>query len=83
MVAGAKGLRLASLGALSPASLSAGTTSATAPACLKPFQGPRPEMPAEKCYACDGDMTEIQSCKFRCAKCGAILDCEDVSGLPR
>ena len=40
-------------------------------------------MPAEKCYGCGADMVEIQTCKFRCGNCGALLDCEDVSGLPR
>jgi len=28
-------------------------------------------------------MIEIQACKFMCYQCGALLDCEDVSGLPR
>ena len=37
----------------------------------------------EKCYACGEDMIEIQTCKFRCNGCGALLDCEDVSGLPK
>ncbi len=40
-------------------------------------------MTAEECYACGGDMVEIQACKFRCNNCGALLDCEDVSGLPK
>jgi len=40
-------------------------------------------MQVEKCYACGAPMLAIQSCKFRCTECGALLDCEDVSGLPR
>ena len=40
-------------------------------------------MQGEKCYACGGDMIEIQTCKLRCVSCGALLDCEDVSGLPK
>ena len=42
-------------------------------------------MPSEGkqvCY-CGALMVEINSCKFRCPNCGAILDCEDVSGLPK
>ena len=83
MAAGEKGLRLASLGARSPGPLSAGTISATGSASLKPFQGSRGRLPSEMCYACGADMVEIQACKFRCSSCGALLDCEDVSGLPR
>jgi len=41
------------------------------------------DVPKEECYACGSPMTEIQTCKFRCNNCGAILDCEDVSGLPK
>jgi len=40
-------------------------------------------LPEEKCYACGDKMVEIQVCKYRCPNCGALLDCEDVSGLPR
>ncbi len=43
------------------------------------------EMPSEtgeRCY-CGTMMVEINECKFRCPNCGAILDCEDVSGLPK
>jgi hypothetical protein len=83
LVAGAKGLRLASLGGLSPGSLSAGTISATGSAPLKSFQISGEELPAEKCYACGAEMVDIQTCKYLCKSCGALLDCEDVSGLPR
>ena len=37
----------------------------------------------ERCYACGDVMIPIQACKLRCNRCGALLDCEDVSGLPR
>lgn len=40
-------------------------------------------MPTEHCYACGAKMVEIQICKYRCNSCGALLDCEDVSGLPK
>jgi predicted RNA-binding Zn-ribbon protein involved in translation (DUF1610 family) len=40
-------------------------------------------LPAEKCYACGAEMVDIQTCKYLCKSCGALLDCEDVSGLPR
>jgi predicted RNA-binding Zn-ribbon protein involved in translation (DUF1610 family) len=40
-------------------------------------------MAAERCYACGEEMVGIQACKFRCGNCGALLDCEDVSGLPK
>jgi predicted RNA-binding Zn-ribbon protein involved in translation (DUF1610 family) len=41
-------------------------------------------MRSEPCYACGaGEMVSIQVCKFRCDNCGALLDCEDVSGLPK
>lgn len=41
-------------------------------------------MSSEKCYACGAEaMVSIQACKFQCKSCGALLDCEDVSGLPR
>lgn len=41
-------------------------------------------MQSEKCYACGTDgMVSIQVCKYQCPNCGALLDCEDVSGLPR
>ena len=40
-------------------------------------------MPPESCYACGEEMVPIQACKLRCDNCGALLDCEDVSGLPR
>ena len=36
----------------------------------------------EECY-CGVQMVEINTCKFRCPNCGAILDCEDVNGLPK
>lgn len=34
------------------------------------------------CY-CGTTMQELSSCKYRCPNCGALLDCEDVSGLPK
>lgn len=40
-------------------------------------------MPTEDCYACGARMVEIQTCKYQCSECGALLDCEDVSGLPK
>jgi len=40
-------------------------------------------LPSEACYACGAEMVEIQTCKYRCMMCGALLDCEDVSGLPK
>jgi predicted RNA-binding Zn-ribbon protein involved in translation (DUF1610 family) len=40
-------------------------------------------VPSELCYACGDSMVEIQVCKYLCKNCGALLDCEDVSGLPR
>jgi predicted RNA-binding Zn-ribbon protein involved in translation (DUF1610 family) len=40
-------------------------------------------MTSERCYACGEEMVEIQTCKYRCPNCGALLDCEDVSGLPK
>lgn len=40
-------------------------------------------MPAEKCYACGEEMVQVQVCRYQCMRCGAILDCEDVSGLPK
>jgi len=40
-------------------------------------------MATELCYACRDPMVEIQTCKLRCPNCGALLDCEDVSGLPK
>jgi hypothetical protein len=36
----------------------------------------------ERCY-CGTIMTQINTCKYRCPNCGALLDCEDVSGLPK
>jgi predicted RNA-binding Zn-ribbon protein involved in translation (DUF1610 family) len=36
----------------------------------------------EVCY-CGAVMVEMNSCRYRCPNCGAILDCEDVSGLPK
>lgn len=36
----------------------------------------------ETCY-CGTKMTQIQSCRYQCPNCGALLDCEDVSGLPK
>lgn len=32
---------------------------------------------------CGTKMTRIQACRYQCFNCGAILDCEDVSGLPK
>ncbi len=83
-LAGAKGLLLASLGSLSSGSPWGCTGAATEPAPLKPFKpSPARWMPAEKCYACGAEMVEIQTCKFRCPRCGALLDCEDIAGLPK
>jgi len=39
--------------------------------------------PAENCYACGEKMQDVQTCRYQCPNCGAILDCEDVSGLPK
>jgi hypothetical protein len=39
-------------------------------------------MPVEICY-CGEKMVEMQTCKYQCPNCGALLDCEDVSGLPK
>jgi len=36
----------------------------------------------EYCY-CGTKMISIQACRYRCPNCGALLDCEDVSGLPK
>ena len=36
----------------------------------------------EVCY-CGTRMVDIQACNYRCPNCGALLDCEDVSGLPK
>ena len=51
---------------------------------LKPFHPPECKSSglAEICYACGEEMVQLQACKYRCEKCGAVLDCEDVSGLP-
>jgi hypothetical protein len=85
LVAGAKGLRLASRGSLSSGGdASSGGTGSTTPApSLKILQGSRRDVAKEACYACGAAMVEMQACKFRCTECGALLDCEDVSGLPR
>ncbi len=40
-------------------------------------------MAVERCYACGEQMVEIQTCKYRCPNCGALLDCEDAQGLPK
>lgn len=37
----------------------------------------------EPCYACGDAMIQVQTCRFQCPNCGALLDCEDVSGLPK
>jgi hypothetical protein len=51
---------------------------------LKPFQGFVRRLPAERCYACgEEEMIQIQVCKYLCKNCGALLDCEDLSGLPK
>ena len=84
LVAGSNGLLLASLGFLSSGWSGDSTEFATNAAPLKPLE-PRwiGSMPSENCYACGAKMIEIQACKFRCDQSGALLDCEDVSGLPR
>jgi hypothetical protein len=44
--------------------------------------GLMPSESGERCY-CGTMMTQINTCKFQCPNCGALLDCEDVSGLPK
>lgn len=45
--------------------------------------GPPQRMTAEQYCYCGAKMVQIQTCKFQCMNCGALLDCEDVSGLPK
>ena len=54
------------------------------PGALKTVPALGEGVQSERCYACGAeDMVSIQTCKFRCNGCGALLDCEDVSGLPK
>jgi len=40
-------------------------------------------MSKEDCYACGFPMAKIQTFKFRLPNCGALLDREDMPGLPK
>ena len=81
-VAGEKGLLLASTGSRSsrPSSVAMMLGGLRG---LKTVRAASASVIPEPCYACGEEMVAIQACKLRCGNCGALLDCEDISGLPR